>query len=329
VSIPIQLSTHIKDIGSIGSKKLLAFLRNVAKTARALKNEKPSLVYCSLPPHGGGFYANLPLVALAKTFRVPLLYHFHGKGVRAAAKSSLYRCLFAWAMKGAHVILLSERLYDDVAQFLPRQQVFFLPNSLADPPALPTDTARKGGHIVFLSNLIETKGPLALLDGLAVLRRRGIDCAASFAGAPSGTLTRASFETAIAMRCLGDAVRYVGSVAGPDKEDLLRSADILAFPTCNDAFPLVVLEAMGAGLAVVATPEGAIPDMVRDGETGILVPHRDPEKLADALQRLLEDPALSRRMGRRGWEIVRGEYSHDAYHRRMKKIWDCVICQQL
>ena len=120
-------------------------------------------------------------------------------------------------------------------------------------------------------------------------------------------------------------MRYLGPVAGGEKGEVLRCADILAFPTYNDAFPLVVLEAMGAGLAVVATPEGAIPDMVRDGDSGILVPHHDPAALADALQRLLDNPELCRRMGRRGREIAIGEYPSDAFHRRMNEIWRAVI----
>jgi glycosyltransferase involved in cell wall biosynthesis len=328
VIIAVQLSRSMADIGDPGPRKMITVLRNAVGTAMALIKDKPSFVYFALPPHGGGFYGNLPLVALAKIFRAPLLYHFHGKGIRTAAKSGLYRRLFAWAVKGAHVILLSERLYDDVSDFLAREQVFFLPNALAEKPAPLEDTARNGRHVLFLSNLIESKGPLVLLDALALLDRRGTEFRASFAGAPSATLAGKSLEAAVETRRLEKPVRYLGAVAGEDKQDLLRSADILAFPTYNDAFPMVVLEAMGAGLAVVATPEGAIPDMVRDGETGILVPHHDPEKLADALQRLLEDRALCRRMGRRGQEVVRSEYSHEAYHRRMKEIWDCVACRR-
>jgi len=327
VAVPVQLSKSNEDIGARGLRKVLALARNVAGTAVALREAKPSLVYFALPPCGGGFYANLPLVALAKLFRAPLLYHFHGKGVRAAAKSRLYRKLFKWATSGAHVILLSERLFEDVSGGLVRAQVFFLPNAMSALPAQAEEEAREVRHILFLSNLIETKGPLVLLDALVLLKQRGIDFRASFAGAPSATVTRESFETAVKRRRLEDAVQYLGPVSGQNKLDLLHCADILALPTHykNEALPLVVLEAMGAGLAVVATPEGAIPDMVRDGETGILVPHHDPEKLADALQRLLENPQLCRQMGRRGREIAIREYPPDAFHRRMKEIWQTVI----
>jgi glycosyltransferase involved in cell wall biosynthesis len=327
VTIPIQLSASVEDLHRVGAKKILVLLRNVMRTAQAMRREKPRLVYFALPPHSGGFYANLPLVALAKISGAPLLYHFHGKGVRAAAKSGLYRRLFAWAVKDAHVILVSERLYDDVSDFLARERTFVLPNALIGPSPHPDPSARDGRHILFLSNLIESKGPLVLLDALQLLKRRGIDFHASFAGAPFGRLTRARFEAAIEMRGLGQAVRYLGPVAGEVKQDLLRCADIFAFPTMyeNEVFGLVVLEAMAAGLPVVATPEGGVPDMVRDGETGILVPRNNPEKLADALQRLLEDLELGRRMGRRGREIAIRDYAPEGFHRHMEDIWNAVI----
>lgn len=331
ISLPIQLSTSMQDIGDVQWRKLWVVMRNAMKTAAALWREKPAFVYFTLPPHGGGFYASLALVALPKLFRAPLLYHLHGKGIRAAAEqSSLYRRLFAWMMQGAHVVLLSERLYDDVADFVPRARCFILPNALIA-PIVARDAAAQGyNHIVFLSNLVMSKGPVVLLDALARLKARGVVFQASFAGEPWPPITRENFQEAIRARGLAESVRYVGFVSGADKQALLRSAAMLAFPTfyANEAFPLVVLEAMGAGLAVVATPEGAIPDMLRDGENGILVPQNDPERLADALQRLIEDPALCRRMGERGREIVGQEFSHDVFHQRMRDIWVSMIDKQ-
>lgn len=328
VVVPVQLSTSMDDIGTFGLKKFQAVIRNIIKTAAALWRDRPTFVYFTIPPHGGGFYANLPLVLLAKLFRTPLLYHFHSKGISMAAERSvIYSWFFTWAMNGANVIFLAERLCSDGAKFLLKAKVFLLPNAVVAGPIPTYDENHDGRHILFLSNLVVTKGPLIVLDAMAILYERGVPFRASFAGAPRGALTREKFETAIKSRHLEEMVRYLGPVDQAEKNSLLHSADMLVFPTFypNEAFPLVVLEAMSAGLAVVATPEGAIPDMLRDGETGILVPHHNPEMLADALQLLLEDRELCRRMGLKGWEVVNREYSYDAYHQSMKKIWTSLI----
>jgi glycosyltransferase involved in cell wall biosynthesis len=102
-------------------------------------------------------------------------------------------------------------------------------------------------------------------------------------------------------------VIFTGNVR--NVEEYLRAADIFVFPTENDAFPSSLLEAMTSGLPVVTTPVGAIKEIVRDGQTGLLVRPRDPNALASALERLLDDRVLSARLGRSAHEAVQGRYS--------------------
>ena len=80
----------------------------------------------------------------------------------------------------------------------------------------------------------------------------------------------------------------------------LGELDVVALPSWTEGLPLVVLEAMAAARPVVATPVGGTPEVVLDGETGLLVPPRDPRALAAALQRLVDDADLRRRLGEAG-----------------------------
>ena len=100
---------------------------------------------------------------------------------------------------------------------------------------------------------------------------------------------------------------------------------MLALPSWTEGLPLVVLEAMAHGKPVVATPVGGTPELVTDGETGLLVPPRDPQALAAALQRLLEDAELSRRLGEAGRRRVEERFSLDAMNRRVLQIYDEVV----
>jgi glycosyltransferase involved in cell wall biosynthesis len=106
---------------------------------------------------------------------------------------------------------------------------------------------------------------------------------------------------------------------------LLAELDVFALPSWTEGLPLVVLEAMAQRRPVVATPVGGTPEVVVDGETGLLVPPRNPDALADALRRLLADADLRRRMGDAGYERVRTRFSADAMTSRMLEIYDEVV----
>jgi glycosyltransferase involved in cell wall biosynthesis len=103
------------------------------------------------------------------------------------------------------------------------------------------------------------------------------------------------------------SVVFTGSVQ--NVHEYLQAADLFAFPTENDAFPSSVIEAMTTALPVVVTPVGAIPEIVRNGENGVLVEPRDDAGLARAIERLLADPELAARLGRNAWQTVQDHYS--------------------
>jgi glycosyltransferase involved in cell wall biosynthesis len=105
---------------------------------------------------------------------------------------------------------------------------------------------------------------------------------------------------------------------------MLRDADIFAFPTFypNEAFPLVLLEAMAAGLPVISTTVGGIPDMVIDGETGLLVPPGEVSSLASALRRLVTDSGLRIRMGQAGRGRFMRHYTLEQYEANLSDLLD-------
>lgn len=94
--------------------------------------------------------------------------------------------------------------------------------------------------------------------------------------------------------------------------ELMPSMDLMAMPTSNDMSPFAVLEAASAGLPVVSTRMGAIPEMVLDGQTGLLFERSDPAGFGHALDRLLGDPELRRRMGRAAGKHAARRFDPDA-----------------
>jgi colanic acid/amylovoran biosynthesis glycosyltransferase len=108
---------------------------------------------------------------------------------------------------------------------------------------------------------------------------------------------------------LGERVTLHGHVEPEDVRDALRGADVLLHPSLSEGMPTVMLEAMACALPVVVTDVGGVREAVTDGVEGIVVPPRDPQALAAALERLRRDPALGRRMGEAGRRRVQAEFT--------------------
>src|SRR4029453_15107290 len=154
--------------------------------------------------------------------------------------------------------------------------------------------------VLFVSNMLREKGPLILLEALAAVAKRKVPFQAVFAGAWRGDLTEGEFDTAAHRLGLNGVVLHRGAVYGDSKWALFRNADLFVFPSfyANEAMPLVLLEAMAFGLPVVSTDVAAIPTVVRNNETGLVVPPADSGALAQAIAGLLDDREQRARMGR-------------------------------
>jgi glycosyltransferase involved in cell wall biosynthesis len=158
-----------------------------------------------------------------------------------------------------------------------------------DPPPAPEEEAPPPDEqILFAGRDWTRKGGPQLVAAMPLVRERH----------PAATLVVAGCSPRIDLA----GVRVLGDLSLQELADLYRSSQIFCMPTRAEPFGLVYLEAFQSGLPVVATEIGALPDIVQDGETGLLVPPDDVEALAGALIELLDDPDRARRFGALGRE---------------------------
>jgi glycosyltransferase involved in cell wall biosynthesis len=188
----------------------------------------------------------------------------------------------------------SERVSGLAAGSCEERTTVVIHNGVDPGDALPRQ--RRDGlppRIVSVGRLQEPKDPLTLVRALGSLR--GTPFAAVLVGeGPDRPAVAAELERL----GLGDAARLAGE--RHDVPELLAEADIFVLSSRSEGLPLSILEAMRARLPVVASCVGGIPELVVDGETGLLVPPGDPSRLAAAIERLVEDPALRDRLGAAG-----------------------------
>ncbi len=153
-----------------------------------------------------------------------------------------------------------------------------------------------------------------------MLKEREISFYATFAGVWESPAVELQFGRIVQEKGLQELIHVCGPKYGDEKRNTFAGADIFAFPTYNDAYPLVILEAMSHGLPVVTTYEGAIPDMVRDGENGFLVPVRDTAALGACLVKLINEPGLRVKMGKTGRGRYEREFTQSVFERGFLEI---------
>ena len=125
---------------------------------------------------------------------------------------------------------------------------------------------------------------------------------------------RPAIEQEIATLGLHETVELLGTRA--DVDELLAAADVFVLSSDSEGLPMSVLEAMAAGLPVIASAVGGVPELVADKETGALVPPRDSQALAAAIREIAGDPQLRDRLGQAGRRRARQEFSLEACRRR-------------
>jgi colanic acid/amylovoran biosynthesis glycosyltransferase len=170
------------------------------------------------------------------------------------------------------------------------------------------DARQADPTILYLGRLVPEKGQAVLLQAVSLLNERGHMVNVILAGdGPSRLgLERLAEQLGIASRS-----SFPGAVGQEEIHDLYANASIFCLPSFAEGVPGVLMEAMAMRLPVVSTRIAGIPELVDDGQTGLLVSPGRPDELADALQLLLNDPSLCSHMGSRAREKVIREFNTD------------------
>jgi len=205
-----------------------------------------------------------------------------------------------------------------VAQGYPQDRTVTVHNGIdAQEAALAAtlEPTTPGPVLLEIGRLCDVKGQRDLIAALPRLARTDVTLLLVGEDLESGGAYRTALERRARELGLGDRVRLLGR--RNDVPALLAAADALVLPSSIEGLPLVVLEAMAAGRPVVATSVGGTPEAVVDGETGLLVPAGDVDALARAIDVLLGDPELARRLGEAGKRRVRERFDADAAAQRV------------
>jgi glycosyltransferase involved in cell wall biosynthesis len=271
------------------------------RVSQVIRAERPDLINIHTPVPGLGDVASL------MAGRCPVVVNYH-MGTMRKEKSSLNSIIWVYEhvllrpmLRKAEVIVGSSDYVKDVflASYTRNVQTITpaVDSKLFRPAAVPVTDPR----VIFVGSLNKS-------DGHKNLRSLLLACREMRAGAlPGLRLTvvgdgdgRGMYEDLAASMNLADATTFTGWLERAELAEAYRSAAVFVLPSTNDSFPLVIAEAMASGLPVVSTQVGGIPTLVDNEADGLLVDPADVTALVKAVERILTDNTLARRMGDAG-----------------------------
>ena len=252
---------------------------------------------------------------LAKWLSKKVILHFHPSNEKflfEPMNSKLYRKLFS---KADLVLVLSEqwRCWIKMALGLSNHiEVLYNPCPIVN----RRDDLRKN-HILFAGTIISRKGYETLIRGFARIAQEHSDWKVIFAG---------NGEIANAMKiveCCGiqNQVEFLGWVTDKDKEKVFQEASVYCLASDGEGFPMGVLDDWAYGIPCVVTPVGGIPDIVVDGENGLVFSIGDVDGLANKLRMIISDRTLRKNIVLGQDKYVKGAFNINGINRKLEKIY--------
>jgi glycosyltransferase involved in cell wall biosynthesis len=263
------------------------------------------------------FWRDSAYMCAAIAARCPVILHLHGGGFASfydASGTTARGAMRFFLEYAAHVISPSQRIVSWVRSVASAAQVSCVPNPVPIPPIAH---AERPNLILFLGALSPEKGIYDLLEAVSQLRAAVPDVRLVCAGEGNHAAV-AHYAKRLG---IGDAVKFTGWVGPSGKRALLESAAAFALPSYAEGVPVSLLEAMAAGVPVVASPVGGIPEVVVDGVSGFLAAPGDIATLTRLLRKVLLNRKLAVTVGAAGRETVRSRYAPERAIARLEELY--------
>jgi len=298
-----------------------------------LLTRRPALVYMPISESQLGFLRDTLFLLPSRLMGIPLVLHLHGGYLDTlyAGSNRMLRWLMRFCFGHAsRAIVLSESFRGKFAGLVDDDRVRAVYNGI--PPtiyeACKNRTTRESSPrtILFLGGLMESKGFFDLLRSVPYILKRTSSVRFLFVGDESFPEAQQAMEWA-KQNGLDSYVNFMGPRSGDEKTRIFQESDIFAFPTWYplEGQPVVVIEAMAAGLPVLTTRHATIPDIL--GEDGALyVNQKDPADIAEKLLQLLNDESLRKNMGQTNRNKFLQNHTADKFAESVAQVMRQALC---
>lgn len=318
--LEMRFAKHPRDIAKFTLGKLALALGLWLRLIVCLMRS-PNAFYICFSPSGGAFYRDCLYVVTARIFGVPAIVHLHGRGLANGRRNAVTGWLQRRVFTGQAAIVLGKALLPELDGL--DCQTTIIANCLPD--AAFTVERHKTDHntlrLLYLSNLFRAKGIDDVVAACAILKQRGIDFTLDIAGS-EGDLSETDLMHMIKQAGISDQVIWHGFANTDARSELHATADLFVFPSryANEAQPLVVLEAMAAGIPVICSSVGTLGDIIINGKTGRICPTQNPEILTRLIEDAMTNPTQNAAMTKAARTYCKANFGKDRFARELQDL---------
>ncbi|HEX8397293.1 MAG TPA: glycosyltransferase family 4 protein [Pyrinomonadaceae bacterium] len=314
------IESQAEDFGKFG-KAFLA-LQAIARFVWSCIWKRPELVYVHLGSNAS-LYRESIFILLAKLFGQTVVTHFHAGDIDNyyPFQSKIGQSFIRWAINCSDlVIAVSQESAKQLRNITDSLKISVIPNaidtSVFNAGKQLTDKPSDGAvRLLFVGAVGKLKGERDLIKALAILRESGnTNIKVSFLGYGAESLKDYCEETGTI-----DFVEHLGAVSMSERIGFYQKADIFVLPTYAEAMPMSVIEAMAAGLAIISTPVGGIPELIEGGVDGFLFPPGDVNALAEKISYLLNNKDLTIKIGGRARKKASEQLNFPRYAGKLRQ----------
>ena len=308
-----------EDLGVFSIEKVLYYIKQYKNIGKIKHCDK---VYITTGQTFFGVLKYLPYFLVSKFFKKELIVHIHGNHLHKefenlkGIKKAVFHKILSMVDKG---IVLSPSLRKNLEPFLETQNIYILENFVED--FLfdnPSQKYYSKLRVIYLSNLMQEKGILDLLEALKLLTEHNIKFEAKIAGGIDESL-RVTVEKA-----LGELqnVKYLGLVYGKEKKELLEWGNTFVFPTyyAMEGQPISIFEAMATGNIIITTQHAGIPDVFEEGKNGFYVDKNSPQDITSKLIKVNENIEGCKIISEHNRKEAKEKYQVNQFIEKLKNI---------
>jgi glycosyltransferase involved in cell wall biosynthesis len=308
----------LKESGRVSLRNLAAAGSQYLRFLARMGSFRPNIVHIHTS-HGIAWLKDTLFVLAGRAFRCRVVLHMHGGNFFKHHDESP-RVVRAYTQRllrlADGVISVSRDGEMRLREMLGNGRIVTLLNCVdlqeVAQPANRWDPAGRV-HALFLGRVGPSKGAFDLIEALGLVQAKGCVLHTWIAGEEERQGDLRTARARVGQMGLADACEIPGNVDRTRKNQLLAESGIFILPSYYECLPMALLEAMAAGLPVVATPVGGIPELVRDGENGFLVSPGDVSALAERIETLTRRPELCASMGRKSRGIAQELLDRENY----------------